>query len=593
MKFTDRPAIRSLWVLAQDPSIFDRDGLPLMTRVDVVNESLAPGPKGARLHVVDYNATTDRTLAARKRNHEIDIVDESLERLKTEKGGLELTKTEKRKALSELIGHPHFHTQNVYGLVSSTLREFERALGRSVKWNFASGGHQLKIAPHAFADANAFYSPSDEALAFGYFPAASNPKKIVFTCLSHDIVVHEATHALLDGLRSQYMRPSSIDQAAFHEGFSDIVALLSAFKSEALIDLAVGEGPAANLVKTGNLTPQSLRETALTGLAEEFGAGLDHEQIAGQRGDALRRSADLAPGEDLYNDENWRAEPHDFGEVLVAPVINAFIEIWSRRSAKLDPVKTGYVDRARAIEDGAKAASHLLRMSIRALDYLPPLNMTYRDFLSALLTADTEIESADSYGYRDALIKSFAAYGILPASRVKKDGCWEKPKYEDDIVYGFSRHSEMSYDRESVFRFLWENRTPLELHEQAYTKIISVRPVSREGPDGRLLRETVAEYMQLMDINASELKLLGIAKPRGLSRDAPVRLLGGGTLVFNDYGMLKFHIGSGVASKKQKARLEMLEKFSEGDGERGARHFVNRHFHRAMSARRRATELKA
>lgn len=593
MKFTDRPPTRSLWVLAQDPSIVGRDGLPLMTRVDVVNESLAPGPKGARLHVVDYNATTDRTLEARKRNIDIDIVDETLERLKAEKGGRKLTKTEQRKALSELIDHPHFHAQNVYGLVSSTLREFERALGRSVNWNFSSGGHQLKIAPHAFADANAFYSPSDEALAFGYFPAGSNTKKIVFTCLSHDIVVHEATHALLDGLRSQYMRPSSVDQAAFHEGFSDIVALLSAFKSEALIDLAVGEGAILGLVEKKNLEPESLRRSALSGLAEEFGAALDHEQIVGQRGDALRRSAELAPGSDLYNDEDWRAEPHDFGEVLVAPMINAFIEIWSRRAATLTPIQSRSVDRARAIEDGAKAASHLLRMSIRALDYLPPLNMTYRDFLSALLTADAEIESVDSYGYRDALIKSFAAYGILPASRTKSDGCWEKPKYADDIIYGYSGHNEMSQDKESVFRFLWENRDTLELHEKAYTKIISVRPVSREGPNGRLLRETVAEYMQLMDIKASELKLLGIAKPRGLSKDASVRLLGGGTLVFNDYGTLKFHISSGVASKKQRERLEMLEKYRDSDGERSARHFVSRHFHRAMSARRRSTDLKA
>lgn len=592
MKFTDRSATRSLWVLAQDPSIVDRNGAPLMTQIDVVNESLAFGPKGARLHVVDYNSTTDRTLAARKDNLQADIVDETLLRLKTEKGGRELTKAEKRKALLSLIDDPHFHAQNVYGLVSATLLEFERALGRSVNWGFASDGHQLKIAPHAFADANAFYSREDEALAFGYFPMGPNSRKIVFTCLSHDVVVHEATHALLDGLRSEYMRPSSVDQAAFHEGFSDIVALLSAFKSEGLIDLALGEGPGKGagkeLVKSASLTPERLRQSALIGLAEEFGKALAYDLVAGQRGDALRRSAELAPGEDLYNDADWRAEPHDFGEVLVAPVMNAFIEIWARRSAKLDPVKSGFVDRSRAIEDGAKAASHLLRMSIRALDYLPPLNMTFPDYLSALVTADAEIEPDDSYGYRKALIQSFAGYGIAPASRSQTDGCWEKPRNEDKIVYGFSGHAEMSHDRESVFRFLWENRKPLELHEQAYTKIISVRPVRREGPNGRILRETVAEYMQLMDIRAGELKFLNIPKPRGLSNDANIRLLGGGTLLFNDYGKLKFHVATGVASRKQKARLEANETFGQDD-ERGARRFVSLHLRRAMSARRRAT----
>ena len=58
----------------------------------------------------------------------------------------------------------------------------------------ASAGHQLKVAPHAFADANAFYSRGGRGAALRLLPRArSGP---VFTCLSHDVVVHETTHAL-------------------------------------------------------------------------------------------------------------------------------------------------------------------------------------------------------------------------------------------------------------------------------------------------------------------------------------------------------------------------------------------------------------
>ena len=53
--------------------------------------------------------------------------------------------------------------------------------------------------PHAFADPNAFYSRDDRAIFFGYFQGPSN--KPIYTCLSHDIVAHETTHAILDGLR--------------------------------------------------------------------------------------------------------------------------------------------------------------------------------------------------------------------------------------------------------------------------------------------------------------------------------------------------------------------------------------------------------
>ena len=59
-----------------------------------------------------------------------------------------------------------------------TLARFKFALGRRVGWSFP--GHQLKVAPHAFADANAFYSARDESLMFGYFPGRQDT---IFSCL--------------------------------------------------------------------------------------------------------------------------------------------------------------------------------------------------------------------------------------------------------------------------------------------------------------------------------------------------------------------------------------------------------------------------
>ena len=37
----------------------------------------------------------------------------------------------------------------------------------------------------------------------------------VYTCLSHDMVSHELTHALLDGLRAQFTLPTRIDYSRF------------------------------------------------------------------------------------------------------------------------------------------------------------------------------------------------------------------------------------------------------------------------------------------------------------------------------------------------------------------------------------------
>src|SRR3954447_1186869 len=48
----------------------------------------------------------------------------------------------------------------------------------------------------------------------------------VFTCLSQDIVAHETTYALLDGMHRKYLSNSNADVLAFHEALADIVALL-------------------------------------------------------------------------------------------------------------------------------------------------------------------------------------------------------------------------------------------------------------------------------------------------------------------------------------------------------------------------------
>src|SRR3546814_3368977 len=97
----------------------------------------------------------------------------------------------------------------------ATLKVFESALGRQVAWGFAEPSHQIKVAPHAFADANAYYSRESESLNFGYFPDSGG--KTIYNCLSHDIVVHETTNARLDGLRPRYLLPSYTDQAGKSE----------------------------------------------------------------------------------------------------------------------------------------------------------------------------------------------------------------------------------------------------------------------------------------------------------------------------------------------------------------------------------------
>lgn len=599
MKFREGPSTRRLTVLAQDPVILDGDNVPLFTKVEVPAERLMPGPKSSRFHIIDYDSATGKMLRPAKLPEDQDPFADKLAKASTPAA--------RRKAAKEIIADPVFHAQNCYALAAATLLEFERALGRRINWGFAAETHQLKIVPHAFSDMNAFYSREDEMLAFGYFPKVRGAKAHVFTCLSHDIVVHETTHAILDGLRTEYTRPSSIDQGALHEAFADIVALLSAFKSKELIRFALrreDEGDENKTILKNRLQPDKLRQTVLAGVAEEFGQSPEARRLLGLRGDALRQSAKMKPGADYYKDPDWRRGVHTFGEVLVAPVMNTFLDIWSARTEPLAPVygsgaRSARIDLERAVEEGAKAAEHLLGMCIRALDYLPPVNVTFTDYLAAVLTADIETAPDDSkYQYRDKLRQAFSDYGIpvLPTHKGNAlEGSWNRPDRGGEIVYGFAGHAEMLWDREAIYRFIWENANALKVRDEAYCKVVSVRPVVRRGPDGAIIRETVAEYLQIFHGFREDVEAL---KPSGGGRsdhievpeDYPhrelIRLYGGGTLVFDDYGHLKYHIGSGVFSKKQTDRLQSLVDlgyFEAGREEEG--HFVRLHRERAMGGR--------
>jgi hypothetical protein len=180
----------------------------------------------------------------------------------------------------DILKAASFHSLNAYALVMRTIARFERALGRGVSWGF--DGQLLNIVPYAFQEANAFYSRDDNALLFGYFPASTSGEW-VYTALSHDIIVHETTHALVDGIRTRYLDHALPDQAGFHQGFADVIALLSAMTLPSLIHnvlLALDEKhfDGENLLRRSSLNVDTLGGLVLAGLAEQFG-----EELSGVR----------------------------------------------------------------------------------------------------------------------------------------------------------------------------------------------------------------------------------------------------------------------------------------------------------------------
>lgn len=549
------PNTRKLTILAQDPSIRVH-GAIAFTQVDVPDEVLSDGPTGHRVKVVDFDASANVLYASRR--YGPDPASQADDPYIPKKGQALATR---KRWETKVLADPAFHAQHCYAVVMRTLARFEFALGRRVSWGF--DGHQLHVAPHAFQDGNAFYSETDRALVFGYFKSARTGET-VFTCLSHDIVAHETTHAILDGLRDGFTYPSTRDQGAFHEGFADVVALLSVFSLKEIVAAALqGDKPLPSprknfrLIHKSRVTRKAIEDSMLFGLGEQFGA-----HLAGARANALRRSIRLKPDRKLLTRPEFQEE-HDRGEVFVAAIMHSFLMMWMQRIEGLGTFAGDKYNLEMVIEEGAKAADHLLTMVIRALDYCPPVDLAFGDFVAALLTADSETVPDDSrHHYRALIRESLAAYGIDSPKHMSDPttGRWRAFDPTIEITYSRTHFDSMLHDKEEVFRFVWENRHALGLDDKAYTRIESVRPSMRQGPDGFFLRETVCEYVQVMRIFGAEVSTaLGIERPAGMPTTQAISAYGGGTLIFDEYGRIKYHIAKPLADgKRQSERLRYL-----------------------------------
>jgi hypothetical protein len=64
--------------------------------------------------------------------------------------------------------------------------------------------------------------------------------------------------------------------------------------------------------------------------------------------------------------------------------------------------------------EAAWAADRVLQMCIRAIDYCPPVDITFGDFLRGIVTADVDYAPDDRSGFRVVFTESFREWGIYP-----------------------------------------------------------------------------------------------------------------------------------------------------------------------------------
>ena len=540
------PLHRTLKIYSTDPADSKLDGS--IANVAVPYEPLQPGPLGRLFEIVSIDEDNLVSYVP------LDL--ESPQILVA--GGVQPSPVDSR-----------FLMQMTYAVAMTTYEAFRVALGRDLHWAFASDDNQpsrLKIYPFFGDVKNAFYSRDKRAVKFGWFVSSGevDRKKLdgsirkvnlrkgkVFTALSHDIVVHELSHALLDGLRPNFLRPYHQDTLAFHEGFADLVAVFQHFSHKDLVASAIRQSK-------GNLKQSGL----LTEIARQFGQTQDDPSRS------LRTAVDATVTDEDGNDKplsyDSKLPIHTLGSVLVSAVFEAFTTIFTRKTHNLINLSTGGTGilpegnlnplLAKLLAKGAsKLASQFLSICIRAIDYCPPVAVTFGDYLRAMITADFDLVPDDPYGYREALIDAFIARDV-PIENVdtisESTLLWEM-KYEEvnlallNSILAEREIATMIQDKryenratrvgEYLVGFgdferigLIDPKDPPEGVDSVDKLVIESARISRRaGPDNRLETDLVVEVTQQLWIT---------------HEGYPLPVLQASTIIFDERGRFRYVI---------------------------------------------------
>ena len=384
------PRRRRLRVYAQDPGSFRHEGA--IFTISIPYEALEPGPVGSVLVVEDFNDDDHQTSEPVDLDAPAVLMDQGLAPSSTRR---------------------QFMQQMVYAVGMETYERFMEALGRDPGFGPLGGDGRrdgrLRIRPCAFEEANAYYDRELGALKFGYAKASefargrSQPGALVYTALSREIVIHEMSHALLDGLRPNFMRPTHKDIPALHEGLADLIAVFMKFTQTEVVEQAIER------------TQGNLRDDLLASIGREFGFTLTD-------GRSPLRTALILPGQgkELRDDQHYdqQEEAHDLGAVLLSAVFHAFIEVFDRYTGPVKRSLAAYqgglsVQGIRWLAGEASAlARRFLNVLIRAIDYCPPFHCTFGEFLRAAITADHDLMGDEGADYRELIIAAFRRFGV-------------------------------------------------------------------------------------------------------------------------------------------------------------------------------------
>lgn len=284
-------------------------------------------------------------------------------------------------------------TAIAFANVARTVEIFGKVFG-DTPWAFPYD--KLAVNANGGKDFNAFYARKNGTVNFF---AETDPivGSLVHSGASGEVVAHEVGHALLDGIRPEYLGSWKTDVGAFHEAFGDMLAMHMSLLDERVARRVI--------VQTGgDLSKPNISAQ----VAEELGTGINNKKGRDTTGGDYLRT--------FLNPFTWadpKTLPEKGGPTALGREIHDFSRLWS--GAHYDLLKN-LVDERRAagvapLQALQESNQELLEMLARLIKEAPRGEFTYKDMATTMIQSD----KLHNDGKRaDMIQKVFTNRKILP-----------------------------------------------------------------------------------------------------------------------------------------------------------------------------------
>jgi len=265
-------------------------------------------------------------------------------------------------------------------------------------------GAALPVRLNDGVDLNAYYArndfpPQDIKQGLSFFhdtvrDAATGQRVTVFSGESPDVVTHELGHAVLDALKPALWEVATTEAAAFHEGFGDMSALLTALQLPTVRQAILEE-------TNGRLW----RNSSVSRLAEQLGFAIRQRNLAGVDRDSLRNASNSF----VYIDpthlppegpaSSLSRAPHNFSRIFTG----AFLEALGGMALVLAETP--------GPDDVLEASHDMGRLLARAVANAPVRTRFFQAVAEQLVLADSSLLNGK---YAEPLTNALVRRGLLP-----------------------------------------------------------------------------------------------------------------------------------------------------------------------------------